>query len=489
MSEESKKNQEGMTHRKSDFSEWFSEVIAKTELSDIRYNVKGFVVFREWAVLCMEEMYRILEGEMRRKGHLPVWFPAVIPEKNFRKEAEHVEGFAPEVFWITQGGNERLEERLALRPTSETAMYTMYSKWIRSWRDLPLKLYQRCQVWRHETKSTRPFIRSREFHWIEGHDAFATKEEAENQVREDMEITENVMHKVFGIPFIFFKRPEWDKFAGAVYTFAADTLMPDGKVIQQPSTHFLGQNFSKPFGIKFTDRNGKERFVWQTCYGPAISRIFASVVAIHGDDKGLVFPFEIAPLQVIIVPIIKTGEEEKVLSKCEFVRSILEKENLRVKIDYSENTPGWKFNHWEMKGVPIRVEIGPRDLERRQVVIVRRDTGEKQTVPENEVYPSIKEAGQKLSENLIKKADSWFASMVNEAKDMSELEARLKKGGFVRVDFCSRDSEGRKCAERIKERLHADVRGTRADTNEIPKGKCIVCGKKANVVVYVARQY
>jgi prolyl-tRNA synthetase len=482
-------NPEGMTFPKSSFSEWFSEVIAKTELSDIRYNVKGFVVFREWAVLCMEEMYRALEKEMQRKGHMPIWFPALIPHRNFMKEAEHVQGFTPEVFWVTHAGEEKLTEKLALRPTSETAMYTMYSLWIRSWRDLPFKRYQRCQVWRYETKSTRPFIRSREFHWVEGHDVFATKEEAEGQVREDMGITESVMHQRFGVPFIFFRRPAWDKFAGAVYTFAADTLMPDGKVIQQPSTHFLGQNFSKAFGIKYIDRNEKEQFAWQTCYGPAISRIFASVVAIHGDDKGLMFPPDIAPVQVVIVPILKAGQEEKTRAKAESIKTLLEKEGLRVHADFSENSAGWKFNHWEMRGVPVRLEIGPRDIENRQAVLVRRDTGEKRSVPENDIYHMIREIFPSIIHNLLKKADAWFYSLVHEAKDMRELEAKLEKGGFVKVDFCSREKEGHKCAEKIKEKLHAEVRGTRADTHEIPKGRCIVCGKKAEAVVYVGKQY
>ena len=481
--------QEGMTFKKKDFSEWFSEVIAKTGLSDIRYNVKGFIVFREWSVLCMEEMYRAMERELQKKGHLPVWFPALIPEKNFKKESEHVEGFTPEVFWVTEAGGQKLAEKLALRPTSETAMYIMYSKWIRSWRDLPLKLYQRCQIWRYETKSTRPFIRSREFHWIEGHDVFATKEVAENQVNEDMDTTEQVMHRQFGVPFMFFKRPEWDKFAGAVYTCAADTLMPDGKVIQQPSTHFLGQNFAKAFDIRFIDKNEKEQTAWQTCYGPAISRIFASVIAIHGDDKGLVFPFDIAPVQVVIIPIPKAGQEENVNAKCEQVKALLEKEGLRVRPDYSENKPGWKFNHWEMMGVPLRIEIGPRDMENRQAVLVRRDTGEKRTVPENEIYHAIKETGPSINQNLLKKADEWFSSMLHQARDMHELEADLKKGGFVKVGFCSRDKDGHKCAEKIKEKLHAEVRGTRPDTHEAPIGKCIVCGKKANAVVYVGRQY
>jgi prolyl-tRNA synthetase len=481
-------NPEGMSFSKSQFSEWFSEVIAKTELSDMRYNVKGFLVFREWAVLCMEEMYRALEKELQGKGHLPVWFPAVIPEKNFMKESEHVEGFTPEVFWITHAGGEKLTERLALRPTSETAMYTMYAKWVRSWRDLPLKLYQRAQVWRHETKATRPFIRSREFYWIEAHDVFASREDAEVQVAEDMDTTEKVMHGQFGIPFIPFKRPEWDKFAGTVYTVAADTVMPDGKVLQQPSTHMLGQNFAKPFGIRFVDRNEKEQTAWQTCYGPAISRIMASVIAMHGDDKGLVFPFGIAPVQVMIVPIVKSGQEEKVHAECESLKSMLEKD-FRVRVDYSQNSAGWKFNHWEMRGVPVRLELGPMDMERRQVVLVRRDTGQKQTIPEKEIHPAVKEAGENLTRNLIQKADAWFSTMLHSAKDMRGLEEELQKGGLVCVDFCSRDSEGRKCAEKIKEKLHAEVRGTRADRHEAPKGKCIACGKPAKVVAYVGRQY
>ena len=227
------------------FSEWFTEIIKVAELADVRYNVKGFVVFQPWSVLAMEAMYDLYESALQRKGHKPMWFPAVIPEKNFFLEKSHVEGFAPEVFWITEhGANEKLEEKLALRPTSETAIYQMYSLWIRSYKDLPFKAYQRAQVWRHETKATRPFLRSREFYWIEAHDVFANEEGAMKQVHEDMETAEEILHKKFGVPFIFFKRPQWDKFAGAVNTYGADAIMPNGKMVQQPSTHLLGQNFS-----------------------------------------------------------------------------------------------------------------------------------------------------------------------------------------------------------------------------------------------------
>jgi prolyl-tRNA synthetase len=466
----------GLKNRKRDFSRWFSEIIAKAELADLRYNVKGFLVHRPWSVLAMKNMYRFYEDEFERNDHQPAWFPAVIPESNFRMEAEHVEGFAPELFWITHAGSEKLTERMALRPTSETAMYIMYSKWIRSWRDLPLKIYQSCQVWRCDTKATRPFIRGREFHWIEGHDVFATLEEAETQVKEDMSMTQ-------------LQRPEWDKFPGAVHTYVADTIMPDGKVLQQPSTHLLGQNFSKSFGIRFKDRDENEKYPWQTCYGPAIWRMFASVIAMHGDDKGLRFPYEIAPVQVIIIPITGSKDDKRILKKCRETAARLEKEGIRAKIDLSDNTPGWKFNQWEMKGVPVRIEIGPRETKSRSVTMARRDTGRKQKVPEKRLAGIIKRAGKEISRNLRESADSFLRMNIREAKDIRELGEQLKKGGFVRVGFCSIDTEGIPCAEKIKERFHAQIRGKRFDKPEKPGGKCIICGKPAACIAYVGREY
>ncbi|MFH0896442.1 MAG: aminoacyl--tRNA ligase-related protein, partial [Candidatus Bathyarchaeota archaeon] len=341
----------GLTVKKSEnFSEWYTQVVIKAELADIRYNVKGFVVYRPWAVQIMNKMFQLLEQELEMKGHQPILFPALIPESNFKREAEHVQGFLPEVFWVTEvgGGGEKIEEKLALRPTSETAMYQMFAFWIRSWRDLPFKVYQRGQVWRYEGKATRPFIRGREFYWIEAHNAFSTLEEAEKQVYEDMETTENVVHGKYAIPFLFFQRPEHDKFAGAIHTYAADTLIPDGRILQLPSTHLLGQNFSKPFDIKFIDKDGKARNVWQTCYGPAVSRMVAAVISIHGDDKGLVLPPEIAPVQTVIVPIITSEKyKEAVSKKCREVENYLKEAGVSVKIDDGEeHTPGWKFNYW-----------------------------------------------------------------------------------------------------------------------------------------------
>jgi prolyl-tRNA synthetase len=481
--------EEGITVKKEEnFSEWYTQVVEKAELSDIRYNVKGFIVFRPWSVMAMELMYDLLEAELQSKGHNPAWFPAVIPESNFRKESSHVEGFSAEVFWVTEAGSEgkKLEERLGLRPTSETAMYKMYSIWIRSWRDLPLKIYQRCQVWRYEGKSTRPFIRSREFHWIEAHDVFATKEGAERQVKEDMETTENVLHKQYAVPFLFFQRPEHDKFPGAVHTYAADALIPDGRVMQLPSTHFLGQNFSKPFDIKFTDKDGKEHYAWQTCYGPAVSRILAAVVSLHGDNKGLVMPPAIAPLQAVIIPIFDESNKGKVLEGAERLKSKLEK--FRVEIDArNEYTPGWKYNYWELKGVPIRIEIGPKDIEKKQFVLVRRDTGEKKTVEESKAKIAVKGTLKKIQSSLIKKADKFLKKNIRQAGSMDKLKKVLReKGGLVKIHWCG-DTE---CADYIKAETDGGViRGTLLGGKKESVGRCVHCKKETNQIVYVAKQY
>ncbi len=474
---------------KSDFSEWYNAVIKEAGLCDIRYGVKGFVVFMPWAVMSMNQMYLMYEEELQKRGHQPALFPALIPQSYLTKESEHVQGFVPEVFWVTAAGNNQLEEKLAMRPTSETAMYSMYSLWIHGKKDLPLKIYQRCQVWRYETKATKPFIRSREFYWIEAHNCFATREDAEAQVREDMEMAEKVIHQEFGVPFLFFKRPQWDKFAGAVDTYAADTIMPDRRVLQLPSTHMLGQNFSKSFNIKYMDENEKEHFVWQTCYGPAISRIYAAVFATHGDEKGLVLPFDLAPLQVIIVPIIKAETADEVKKKCEEMRRALS-EKYRVDVDYGEETPGAKFNYWELKGVPVRVEIGKKDIEKGVVTAARRDTREKIAVKEKELVATIERLRGEIKKNLIARANAWFKKQLASADDMGHLAGALDKAGFVRVPFCTDQKEGEKCADIVKEKCHANIRGTLYGSDETPKGKkCIACGKPAAIYVYAARQY
>ena len=482
----SKKISEGITAKKNEnFSEWYTQVVQRCELADLRYNVKGFLIFQPWSVLVMEKMFKFMSDTLKRKGHKPYFFPTLIPESNFKKESSHVKGFTPEVFWVTQGGDKKFEERLALRPTSETAFYQMFGTWIRSYKDLPFKTYQRANIFRYETKATRPFLRSREFHWIESHCAHATKEDAFQQVVQDMETTNEVLHDIFGIPFMFFERPFWDKFPGADRTFAADALNPDGKVIQQPSTHMISQNFSKAFDIKFRDKDEKEKYAYITCYGPAISRIFASVIITHGDDKGLKFPWEIAPVQIVIVPI---GEDKKIINKAE---SIKEKLNLfDCEIDNSDKRPGEKFNYWEMKGVPLRIDLGMNDIKKKQITVFRRDLDKKEIIKEKDLVKKIKEISEEFTKNLIKKADKVFDGRIKDAKNLKEIKSGIEDGAIVRCEFCSSEKDGTACAEKIKtEADGAEVRGTKLDEKNKPKGKCVICGKTANQIVYIAKSY
>ncbi len=472
--------------KKENFSEWFTQVVTKAGLADQRYNVQGFIVHMPWAMRIIREIYRLFEQELERTGHEPVLFPLVIPEENFEKEKEHVEGFKPEVFWVTEAGDDKLERRLALRPTSETAFYQMYALWITSWRDLPLKLYQSVSVYRYE-KTTRPFIRGREFLWIEAHDAFATHRQALRQVREDMENSRKVIWEQLGIPFLFLKRPPWDKFKGAEDTYAADTLMPDGRVLQISSTHDLGQRFAKAFGITFMDKNGKERYVWQTCYGPGVWRILAALVAIHGDDKGLVLPFRVAPVQVVIIPIYYDEEEKKlVMRKCRRFYLKLKRRNIRVLVDTRDKTPGWKFNDWELKGVPIRLEIGRREVEQGFVTIFRRDLKKREKVPDDEVVDRIYELAEEILDNLKNRAKKFFEENIVSASSKKELVKAIKEGKIVKISFCGREE----CAEDMREATNgAKVRGTSLDFEEGDYGKCVWCGQPARYLVYVAKAY
>jgi prolyl-tRNA synthetase len=468
------------------FSEWYTEVVEKCELADIRYNVKGFLVFQPWSVLSMEKMYDFYEKALQKKGHKPYWYPTVIPEKNFKIEGEHVKGFTPEVFWVTEAGNDKFEEKLALRPTSETAFYQMWSLWIRSHKDLPFKTYQRANVFRYETKATRPFLRSREFYWLEAHCAHSTKENAMKQVYEDMQTTQEVLHDIFGLPFIFFERPQWDKFPGADRTFAADVLNPNGKVVQQPSTHLLSQDFSKGFDVKFKDKDEKEKYAWITCYGPAISRIFASVVIVHGDDKGLRFPWKIAPTQVMIVPI---RDDEKIMKRAEELKEEIQ-EFASVEIDKTEKSAGEKFNFWEMKGIPLRIDLGPKDIESKKLTIFRRDLNKKEIIEEKEILNYLKKTSIEIDKNLIKEADKVFDSRIKEAKNKEEIKKLIESGSIVKVNFCSVDKDGANCAEIIEKEIGAQVRGTKLEKETIfGNKKCAICNRPAKEVVYIAKQY
>ena len=471
------------------FSEWFSEVIEKCELADLRYGVQGFIVHRPWSMWVIKYIYRFFEEELEKTGHKPVLFPLVIPEENLKKEREHI-GFLPQVFWVTEAGERKLEKKLALRPTSETAFYSVYPFWIKSYKDLPLKLYQSVAVYRYE-HVTRPFIRGREFLWIETHNVFSTHEEALAQTREDMEISKKVIWEKLGIPFLNFKRPPWDKFKGAEDTYATDTLLPDGKAFQIASTHDLGQRFSKVFEIKFMDKDKKWKLAWQTCFGPGIWRIFAALVAIHGDDKGLVYLFDVSPIQIIIIPIYYSKEErEKVLKKCKELKEKLGE--FRVKIDDSEKTPGEKFNIWEMFGVPIRLEIGKEEVEKKEVTIFRRDNFERIKVKESKLKEKILEIKDDMLRNLKERAKKFFEERISKATNKEEILKILReKGGFIEIPFCGREE----CAMEIKEETNGlEVRGILIKDGKEFKGdlkgkKCAWCGERAKEIVYLAKPY
>ncbi|MFX0011656.1 MAG: proline--tRNA ligase [Candidatus Hermodarchaeota archaeon] len=475
--------------KEEDFSGWFTELITKADLADVRYNIKGFVVYREWTTITIKKMYAKYEKCLEDKGHMPLTMPSLIPESNFFLEAEHVKGFTPEVFWVTEAGSSgKLAERLALRPTSETALYKMYSLWIRSYKDLPFKRYLSCQVWRYEGKSTRPFFRAREFHWIESHNVFATLEEAMNQVKEDMETTYQMLQDESCLPIIFFQRPEWDKFPGAVHTYAADALMGSGKVIQLPSTHLLGQNFAKPFNVKFIDTDGTEKYGYQTCYGPAQSRNYGAMIAYLGDDKGLVLPFDFAPVQVIIIPIIFKGKEKIVLEKADKLYNLF-KGKYSVKVDDSDESVGNKFYYWELRGVPIRIEIGPKDIAKNQIVVVKRHDGKKFFVKENEIEEFVENIAINYTKELREKSMIDFESQVEVVYEKDSAIEAINNGKIVCCGFCSIDFDGEPCAEVVEKEIGGFVRGKRVDEEKHEFATCLICNKPATCTVYIARSY
>lgn len=481
--------------KKDDFSEWFTQVCGPegAELADVRYGVQGFVVHMPWAIRIIRKIYDYLEDEIENDGHEPYLFPTVIKKENLEREKEHA-GFAPDVFWVTEAGSKKLEEPVALRPTGETQIYPMYSLWLRTHTQLPYKRYQsRITVFRNE-KTTRPFLRGREFMFLETHNMYASQGDALKQIETDMNIMRKVNWEKLKLPHVFLVRPQWDKFLGANNTYVADTLMPDGKRNQMSSTHDLGTNFSKAYNITFTDKNGDSKHAYQTCFGPGIWRTMAALIGIHGDDKGLVLPFDVAPIQIVIVPIIFSdeGKNKAVLKKCREVEKSL-KGKYKVKLDDSDYTSGWKFNQWEMKGVPLRIEVGPKDIEKEQVVIARR-TGKKIFVKEKELLEKIKEEAVNVDVDIEKNAVEYFAHNTKKAETLKEIKDTIKKfKGFVKAPFCTVEKEGEACADVIKaETQGAYVCGIphSEKERENPKGKkCAVCGKPAKHIVYIAKSY
>jgi prolyl-tRNA synthetase len=456
----------GITVKKAeDFSEWYTQVVLKSGMADYA-PVKGCMIFREHSYAIWEKIQQIFDGKIKKTGHRNVYFPLFIPESFLKKEAEHFEGFVPEVAWITVGGNSPLEERLAVRPTSETIIYATLAKWIRSWRDLPIKLNQWCNIVRWETRATKLFLRTREFLWQEGHTAHATKEEADKEVMQILNDYKDLMENYLATPVLTGVKTESEKFAGALYTTAVEAMMPDGKALQMGTSHNLGQHFSKVFDIKFLDKQEKECYVWQTSWGIS-TRMIGALVMIHSDDKGLVLPPRIAPVQVVVVPRLQKKGVEVVLD------------------DRSEYTPGWKFNEWELKGVPIRIEIGPRDLKQKQVTLARRDTFDKIPVKEEQTVSAVMKLLEEIQTNIFNKAKKSLEENITTVKTYGEFRNVLgEKGGFIRASWCS-DSN---CEAKIKEETGATIRIVPFE-KEKPFSKCIYCGEEAKEAVYFARAY
>ncbi len=420
-----------ITPKSVDFSKWYVEIIQKAELADYA-PIKGMMIIRPYGFAIWENIQNLLDRRIKESGHSNAYFPLFIPEGFLQKEAEHLEGFAPEVAWVTHGGNEELEERLAVRPTSEAIIGNMYSKWINSWRDLPVLINQWANIVRWE-KVTRPFLRTTEFLWQEGHTAHETSEEALEETLMILSLYKEFVETELAIPVISGMKSEREKFAGAMKTYAIEAMMSDGKALQMGTSHNLGQHFSKVFNIRFEDRNQKLQYVWQTSWGVS-TRLVGALVMAHGDDSGLKIPPGIAPFQVVVIPISIGDWKEKVLPEARNIAEDLTKKGVRVKLDEREEfTPGWKFSEWEMRGVPLRIEIGPKDIEKKQVVSVRRDTGKKEALPQAALGKKIPEILADIQNNMFEMALKLQKENTHEVNDYDEFKSVMEaKRGFIK---------------------------------------------------------
>lgn len=469
-----------ITPMKEDFAQWYTDVVLKTDMVDYA-PVKGCMVIKPYGYAVWENIQKAEDRRFKETGHENAYFPVMIPESLLRKEADHFEGFAPEVLWITKGGNEELTEKMFVRPTSETIINYMYAKWISSYRDLPVLMNQWCNVVRWE-KTTRPFLRTSEFLWQEGHTCHETKEEAWEETLRMLEVYRQVAEDEIAMPVILGKKSEKEKFAGAVETTTMEAMMHDGKALQAGTSHFLGQNFSKMFDIKFQSRDGKEEYVWTTSWGTS-TRLIGGLVMTHGDDRGLVMPPNIAPIQIVIIPIAqhKAGVMEASDKLFDEIKG-----EFRVKVDDRDNyTPGWKFNQWEMKGVPVRIEYGPRDIENGNVVLVRRDTLEKITVSRENISETLRELLKDIQQSLFNKAKKRLEDNTFSFTDYEELKNTFKeKNVFAKVMWCG----CRECEDKLKADTGATIRCI-PEAQEHLSDTCIFCGKPAKHMVYTAKAY
>ncbi len=476
----------GITVRKAqDLSEWYTQVVTKAELADYS-SMKGFMVLRPYGFSIWERIKEQLDRRLKETNHSNAYFPLLIPESFLKKEAEHFKGFTPEVFWVTHAGDTELSERLAIRPTSETIIYEAYSKWVRSWRDLPLLINVWNSVLRAEITATRPFIRTSEFLWQEGHTVHATKEDADQEVMMILEFYRQLIEEQLAVPVITGYKTDREKFVGALYTTTLEAMMPDGKALQMGTSHNLGQNFSKPFEIKYLGKDEESHYAWTTSWGTSW-RLISAMAMLHGDDKGLIIPPRIAPIQIVIVPIYyKQEKNDAINAKCRQVSELLSSSGFSVRLDLREQyTPGWKFNEWELKGVPVRLEIGPRDLEKGQVTLVRRDNGQKASIEDQQIARIVSQTLEEIQTQLAAAAKSTLNRLISEVKDFDQFKRALEeRGGFIRACWCGSAI----CEDEIKVETGATIR-------TVPFGKenvfsdCVHCGKPATAVVYFARAY
>jgi len=474
-----KEGKEAKLPAKDSFSEWYHELLMTAEIVDNRYPVKGMCVWFPFGFALKKNVYGIIR-ELLDPDHQETQFPLMIPENEFMKEAQHIKGFEEEVYWVTCGGTSPLEVKLALRPTSETAIYPMFKLWIRSHADLPLRIYQIVNTFRYETKHTRPLIRLREItSFKEAHTVHATWEEAAAQVEAAIS-RYSQFYRRLALPFLVSRRPSWDKFPGADYTTAIDVIMPDGRTLQVGTAHHLGSTFAKTYEITYEAENGEQKLVSQTCYGIS-ERCIAALISVHGDGKGLALPWEVAPIQVAIVPIL-LGDKEKVLAVCRELQSQLSAAGMRVQLDTSDERPGAKFYKWEMKGVPVRLEVGPRDIEKGAVTMVRRD-GAKKAVPMQGLVDTIFKERQELQVSLYERAQKFCESRIKEVSTINEAIAQTQVGVAL-VPWCGEVD----CGHRLEDQVEANMLGE-PQYQSFSEAACAVCGKKSTGRTYMARQY
>ena len=469
-----------ITNIDEDFTKWYTDIVLKAELADYS-ETKGCIAIKPYGYAIWENIQKYADEKFKKTGVQNVYFPVLIPESLLQKEKDHIEGFAPEVAWVTEAGGEKLDERYCIRPTSETIISTMYSKWLHSWRDLPYLYNQWCNVLRWE-KETRPFLRSREFLWQEGHTIHETAKEAEERTLQMLNVYQDVIENFLAIPVLKGRKTESEKFSGAEYTYTVESLMHDGRALQSGTSHYFGQKFSEPFNIKFQNREGKEEFAYQTSWGIS-TRLIGAIIMAHGDNRGLKLPPKVAPIQAVIVPV--AAHKEGVL---EAANSLFEKlnEKYRMKLDDRDQySPGFKFNDWEMRGVPVRIELGPRDIENNKCVVVRRDTNEKLEVPLDEISEKLEVILNEIHTNMFNMCKENVERRTTVAKTMDEFKHNLEVNqGYIKAMWCGSEE----CEDKIREVTGAKSRCIPFEQEKL-SDVCVCCGKPAKEMVFWGRQY